>query len=60
MTRREVNLSLKGYLYIKGHDSNEDAKEHAKRMRQDGYRATVLTEERNGIYYFSVWAKKVN
>lgn len=58
MTQRERRLEAEGYSYTKGFDTNEQAKEKAKQMRRLGYRATVLTEIRRGIYYYSVWIKK--
>lgn len=59
MTQRERKLEAKGYRYTKGFYTNEQAKEKAKQMRRTGYRATVLTEIRRGIYFYSVWSKKV-
>lgn len=58
MTRREIALTEKGYTYVKGVDAYEDAKAYAARMRNNGYKATVLTETRNGVPYYSVWAKQ--
>ena len=58
MTGRERTLNEKGYRYDRGCYSSESAKAHAKKMRELGYRATVLTEMRNGIPDYSVWTKK--
>ena len=60
MTQRERQLKEKGYHYYLGFDYLEDAKKTAKMIRNNSdYKyATVLTEQRNGIPYYSVWTKR--
>ena len=58
MTYREKVLTEKGYRYHTGCNNNEEAKREAAYIRGFGCKATVLTESRNGIYYYSVWYKR--
>lgn len=57
MTQRERTLESEGYFYASGFATNEAAKGYAKKIRGFGHRATVLTESRNGICFYSVWIK---
>lgn len=58
MTQREKELEAKGYQYYSGERYHENAKEVAQRLRKNGWRATVLTEQRQGIPHYSVWFKR--
>lgn len=58
MTQREIGLKADGYHYYNGYDTNAEAKEKALSLRSRGWRATVITESRSGIGYYSVWTKR--
>ena len=61
ITKRERELKEKGYHYYLSFDYLEDAKKTAKILRENSYynNATVLTEQKNGIPYYSVWARRI-
>ena len=59
MTQREKQLKEKGYHYWKSEEMLFTAKQTAKWIRDTfNYKATVLTEQRGGIPYYSVWVKR--
>lgn len=58
MENRERELESKGYKPAnKMVDSNDESKNYAKDLRKLGYKATVVSESRRGVYYYSVWYK---
>lgn len=58
MTQREKELAAKGYQFYSGERYHENAKEVARRLRENRWLATVLTEQRQGIHHYSVWFKR--
>ena len=57
MSMRERELESKGYVFWKSERTNEMAKARAAACRKHGWRATVVTETRNGVPYYLVYAK---
>ena len=58
MTKAEERLKEKEYHYYCSAETLQEAKRIAKDLRGLGMYATVLTEQRSGIPYFSVWSKR--
>ena len=58
MTKKEQTLKEKGYHYYCSCDSMHEAKRTSKDLRELGMYATVHTEQRSGVPYFSIWTKR--
>ena len=58
MTQRERTLKAKGYIFDCSAPDSYSARLKAQSFRRCGYFATVVIEQRNGIYYYSVWTKQ--
>ncbi|MBR5354665.1 MAG: hypothetical protein IK122_00875 [Alphaproteobacteria bacterium] len=56
-TKKERELSEKGYLYIKTFSTSVAAKKEAEHFRKNGFYATVHMITRNGVPYYSLYAK---
>ena len=58
MTARERILKAKGYTYDCGAPDHYSAVLKAQTFRRQGYFATIVTEQRNGITYYCIYSKK--
>lgn len=58
MTERERILKAKGYTYDCGCADHYSAVLKARVFRRQGYFATIVSESRRGITYYSIWSKK--
>lgn len=60
VTKIEKELIEKGYSLDKTYKINDDAKEKAKNLRIQGYKARVVKETSSviGLYEYSVWCKR--
>lgn len=58
MGRREDILTNRGYVYVGGWADRQDARKDAEKMREVGYKATVLEEQNDGKPYYAIWAKR--
>ena len=58
MTKVEERLKERGYHYYCSAETVQEAKRTAKDLRELDMYATVISEKKKGVYYFSVWTKK--